>query len=446
MAVTSLDARSATVDLTRPVSLVSCDGHIGPRMSDMRDYCPHDRLEEYDEFASQVDEMGKQYAALQPEATMTSPEALARAEQSARMRATEGAHDMHARVRDMDTDGIVAEFVFHGVQDLRPVPWVGLAGFTLGELVDPATRDLGGVGMRIYNEWLADACSLAPERFVAAVLLPLWDIDLAIDELRWAREHGLRAVNFPSPRRGLRFYDEPEWEPFWSACEDLDMPLLTHAGALDREDSYSTGRHAPLLQSTELGGWPSRRALGRMIFSGVFERHPRLKLGMVEQNHHWWTATIDEYDSAYQSSAWAVEDIIPRLPSEYLAQNVFIGASFMAPFEAKAAVAEGYADNVVWGRDYPHVEGTWQPAVDGDDRNMTLASLRYCYADVDPAHTQAMVSDNAIRILGLDREALEKVADRIGSPTLAQIGQPLDAIPEPGRGGALSFRTRGPWG
>jgi hypothetical protein len=77
---------------------------------------------------------------------------------------------------------------------------------------------------------------------------------------------------------------------------------------------------------------------------------------------------------------------------------------------------------------------------------MTLASLRYCYADIDPTHTQAMVSDNAIRILGLDRDALTMVAERIGSPTLAHIGEPLDAIPEPGRGGALSFRTRGPWG
>jgi predicted TIM-barrel fold metal-dependent hydrolase len=446
MSTTSVQAASGSVDLGAPVPIVSCDGHIGPRMSDMRSYCPKDRLEQYDEFTAQIDEMAKQYAALAPEATMQSPEALARAEQGARMRAVEGAHDMHARIRDMDSDGVVAEIVFHGVQDLRPVPWVGLAGFTLGDLVHPDAMELGRIGMRIYNEWLADACSIEPERHVAAALLPLWDIDLAIKELAWARERGLKAVNFPSPRRGLRFYDEPEWEPFWSACDDLGMPLITHAGALDREDSYSTGKHAPLLQSTELGGWPSRRALGRMIFSGVFERHPNLKLLLVEQNHHWWTATVDEFDSAYLSSGWIISDEVPRPPSAYLHDNVFIGASFMAPFEARAAIDEGYADNVMWGRDYPHVEGTFQPPVEGEDRNMTLASLRYCFADVDPTQARAMLTDNAIRILGLDGDALGKVAERIGSPTLAQIGQPLDAIPEPGRGGALSFRTRGPWG
>jgi predicted TIM-barrel fold metal-dependent hydrolase len=437
---------TAPVDRTKPVPIVSCDGHIGPRMEDMRPYCPRHRLEQFDEFAGQIQEMARQFAALRPEESVDTPEARVHAAQSARMRAAEGAHDMHARIRDMDGDGIVTELIFHGVQDLRPVPWVGLAGFTLGELVDTEARELSHLGMRIFNRWLADAVSIEPERHLAASLLPLWDIDVAVEELVAAREAGLRAVNFPSPRRGLLFYDDPAWEPFWSACEDLDMPLVTHAGALDREDSYSSGIAAPFLQSVELGGWPSRRALGRLVFGGVFERHPRLKLLLVEQNHHWWTATIDEYDSAYLSRRWAVRDQLPRLPSEYMRDHVFIGASFMAPFEAERAVREGYVDNVMWGRDYPHVEGTWQPPVEGDPRNMTLCSLRYCYAAVAPELTRAMLSDNAVRILGLDAGALGKVAERIGSPTLEQISEPLGAIPEPGRGGALAFRTRGPWG
>jgi hypothetical protein len=141
-----------------------------------------------------------------------------------------------------------------------------------------------------------------------------------------------------------------------------------------------------------------------------------------------------------------VRDELPRLPSEYLRDHVFIGASFMAPFEAEAAIREGYVDNVMWGRDYPHVEGTWQPPVDGDDRNMTICSLRYCYSAVAPEHTRAMISDNGMRILGLDKDKLGKVAARIGSPTLEQISEPLDVVPELGRGGALAFRTRGPWG
>jgi predicted TIM-barrel fold metal-dependent hydrolase len=428
------------------VPMVSCDGHIGPRMSDMRGYCPRDRLDQFDEFDGQIGELSKQFAALRPEEGIDAPEARIRMAQAARMRAVEGAHDMHGRIRDMDTDGVVAEVIFHGVQDLRPVPWVGLAGFTLGDLVNTEARELSVAGMRIFNRWLADAVSIEPERHVAAALLPIWDVDLAGHELRWARQAGLKAVNLPSPRRGLLPYDDPAWEPFWSLCEELDVPLMTHAGALDREDSYSNGMAAPFLQMVELGGWPSRRALGRLIFGGVFERHPTLKLLLVEQNHDWWAATVDEYDSAYLSRRWAVQDDLPRLPSEYLRDHVFIGASFMAPFEAETAVAEGYVENVIWGRDYPHAEGTWQPAVDGDNRNMTLCSLRYCYSAIAAEHTRAMISDNGIRVLGLDADALHKVAARIGSPSLEQISEPLDVVPEAGRGGALSFRTRGPWG
>jgi predicted TIM-barrel fold metal-dependent hydrolase len=434
------------IDMTAPVPMVSCDGHIGPRMSDLRPYCPSNRLEEFDAFDSQIAELATQFAALRPEDSSDAPEARVQTEQGARLRAVEGAHDMHARIRDMDADGVVAELIFHGVQDLRPVPWVGLAGFTLGDMVNAEAQELSVVGMRIFNRWLADAVSIEPDRHVAAVLLPIWDVDLAVRELRWARAAGLKAVNLPSPRRGLLPYDDPAWDPFWSACEELDMILATHAGALDREDSYSTGMAAPFLQAIELGGWPSRRALGRLIFGGVFERHPALKLLLVEQNHHWWTATIDEYDSAYLARRWAVRDQLPRLPSEYLRDHVFIGASFMAPFEAEAAVRDGYVDNVMWGRDYPHAEGTWQPRIDDDTRNMTLCSLRYCYSGIAPRHTKAMISDNGMRILGLDRDALAKVADRVGSPTLGQISEPLDVVPESGRGGGLAFRTRGPWG
>jgi predicted TIM-barrel fold metal-dependent hydrolase len=438
--------RAERPDMHEPVPIVSCDGHIGPRMEDLRPYCPAGLMADFDAFGDQVQEMARQFASLRPEESVDEPEARVQAEQAARMRTVAGAHDMRARLDDMDGDGVVAEIIFHGVQDLRPVPWVGLAGFTLGELADARAREGSLAGMRIYNRWLADAASVEPARHVAAALLPIWDVDLAVDEITAARTEGLKAVNLPAPRRGLRFYDDRAWDPLWSACEDLDMPLLTHAGALDREDSASTGIAAPFLQAVELGGWPSRRALARLIFGGVFERHPRLKLVLVEQNNSWWTATVDEYDSAYLARRWAVKKEVPRLPSEYMRDHVFIGASFMAPFEAARAVREGYADNVLWGRDYPHVEGTWQPPSGDDPRNMTLCSLRYCFSAIAPDRTKAMLSDNAIAVLGLDADALAAVAHRIGSPTLEAITEPLDAIPEPGRGGALAFRTRGPWG
>jgi hypothetical protein len=144
-----------------------------------------------------------------------------------------------------------------------------------------------------------------------------------------------------------------------------------------------------------------------------------------------------------------MKEFCPRRPSEYLASNVFIGASFLAPFEAQQAVGEGYAENVTWGRDFPHPEGTWKPTSD-DETPMTRRQLRYAFSDIAPEYVKLMPGDNAIGACGLDGEVLAKVAERIGAPTFAELATPVDEIPSdpqapaPG-GGFLAFRRFGPW-
>ena len=86
--------------------------------------------------------------------------------------------------------------LFHGSQNGEPIPFiisdpsVGMATMERRYDVD---FELAGVGRHIYNEWLADFCSVQPERHVGLAHLPMWDIDAAVKEATWAREHGLRA-------------------------------------------------------------------------------------------------------------------------------------------------------------------------------------------------------------------------------------------------------------
>jgi hypothetical protein len=169
-------------------------------------------------------------------------------------------------------------------------------------------------------------------------------------------------------------------------------------------------------------------------------------LVLAEQMDDWWPTTVRELDSAYKTNGWMIRDYVPRLPSEYLRDHVLIGASFQAPFEAEAAVREGYVDNVMWGRDYPHIEGTWQYQEPGEAENMTRLSLRNTYSAIDPTDVRKMVSENGIRIYDLDREKLQAVAAEIGAPTLEELSYPIDAPPELGLGGVMAFRTMGPWG
>jgi predicted TIM-barrel fold metal-dependent hydrolase len=198
------------------------------------------------------------------------------------------------------------------------------------------------------------------------------------------------------------------------------------------------------MMQIERSGWLSRRALPRLLFAGVFERHPRLRYVLTEQNGEWWAATMREYDSAYVAYRWQFAEQVPKKPSEYCATNVYIGGSYIAPFEVEMAVRDGYAANVMWGSDYPHAEGTYQWSEHAAGETSTHQALRYAFADADPAVTRAMLGATAVECFGFDSTALRRVADRIAAPTLAELAVPLEQIPE--WTASKAFRTVGPFG
>ena len=140
----------------------------------------------------------------------------------------------------MDRDGVAADVMFAGGQNGEVLPFLGL-GLSVGP--DRTTSEEQSAGCTIFNRWLADFVSVAPERHVAVMQIPIWNLDDAIDEMRSGRESGLKAVNLPAPRRMFPIYNDPIYEPFWSAWRELDLPLLCHA----------SGGEAPLER-------PARRA------------------------------------------------------------------------------------------------------------------------------------------------------------------------------------------
>jgi hypothetical protein len=118
---------------------------------------------------------------------------------------------------------------------------------------------------------------------------------------------------------------------------------------------------------------------------------------------------------------------------------VFVGASFLSPAEAAGAVHDGYADRLMWGADYPHMEGTFQRGTPGH----TLASLRFALAGLERDTVEAIVGGTAIDVYGFDRQALQDVARDLGAPTFEAISSPLDAVPA--GASSFAFRTHGPW-
>jgi predicted TIM-barrel fold metal-dependent hydrolase len=416
---------------TEKLVVVSSDTHIGPRLKeDLRHYCPARARADFDELVA-TREAAAANAAGGSLAFGAHPNTR-----------TAGHHDMHARLRDMDHDGVAAEVIFHGSQNGEPMPF--LPPLLGNNATFDFDRDLAADGVRIYNRWLADACSVEPERHVGLAHVPMWDIDAATREVEWAATAGLRGVNFPAPRHGVYLeYNDRAWEPFWSACESHGMTLATHVGVAS--PGRASGPESLALTSIEDGGYFARRAIWWMIFGGVFERHPRLKLVITESPGEWWAYTMVELDSTWLSQAeWntALREQVPRRPSEYCEANVFVGASFLAPFEAATAVEHGYASQLLWGSDYPHLEGTWQYR-DDDAEPVTRAAQRNTFCALPADATRAILGRNALRVYGLDEAALTRVAARIAAPTIDELAQPIDRVPA--GASPTAFRTFGAW-
>ncbi len=405
--------------------VVSGDAHAGPSLEgDLRPYCPRTHLSEFDDFVRAVKE--------QTIAEMNTPDAGADDgtrpalwhEAVAHTRACRGQSDPVARLSDMDAQGIAAEVIFAGGMNGEVLPWIGNRFWAGG--LSASTPEQRALGSHIWNQWLADYVAAAPERLIGVMQVPIWDIDAAIAEVEWGREHGLRAVNLPAPIAERASYNEDFYEPFWAACEALNVPFVTHSAGGERPLG-SAGHGAASIHLMEVY-WLSRRGLWQLILGGVFERHPGLRLALAEQGLSWVPEALRELDSIAVSPNRSYFDAPPKMPSEYFASNCLIARSFMAPYEVALRHEVGLA-NTTWGSDYPHVEGTWP---------RTHLALRNTFAGVPEDEVRVILGDNGVRFYDLDPAALQPIADRIG-PTPEDLGRALEPDEVPAFRG-LAFR------
>lgn len=430
--------------------IMTCDTHIGPRMvEDLRPHCPQKYLTEFDAFVEELQPVQEWWkGAGVPDAD--SP----------------GHYDSAARQAVIDGDKVAAEVLFQFSFNGELIPFV--PSFLHSD--SPSNLELAHVGQHIYNAWLADFCNALPGRRVGLAHIPLWDIEASVKEVEWAAAAGLRGVNFPGMRESVVPYDDPSYEPLWAACAANDMPLTTHSGA----NSPSSMSNQSVLM-LEVGGSLSRRAIHRMIFNKAFDRHPNLKLVMTEQNGSWQKALMDEMDSVYRATVrhnsspdtgaltrnaakgktvtdpknwkgYAVnmkrQEPLDRYPSEYFGTNIFVGASFMAHFEALAAIEHGFSDAMMWGSDYPHPEGTRNMNDTDFETSQQFRSMRMTFEGLPEDEVRAMAGLNGIRCYGLDAKQLAGVAESLGAPTPAQLAEPPVGILHGSDGtGGHAFRT-----
>ena len=438
---------NATTD-ERRVMVFSSDNHVGPRLKeDLRQYCPEKYLSDFDDYAnSPVGDAVRNRVINEP--------AYSDAYIHGRERnlATAGHYDPTAFVRDLDHEGISGAVIFHQSLNGQPFPLDVTNSFGQG-IPSAETREIAGIGRQIYNRWLADFCSVAPERMVGLAQLPFWDIDAAIAELEWCADHGLNGVNFPAPgASGMVQPSDEAMDPFFSAAAALGMTLTTHIGAAPPQPEGPRAGLEQGLTNMSFGlvdtlAWGLRTAYMLCMF-GVFEKHPDLKLVITEIPGVSWSGVARNMDSVHFTPVRSQgREVLPRPPSEYLASNVWLGSSFQSRQEAIDAIECGAADRFIWGSDYPHPEGTFSYTEDPARGAMSPIALASTYHDLPHDAIRMMAGENALRAYPrLDGAALAQVAERVGL-TIEEIATEPDLSLHPfiEDTGTLAFRTYGAW-
>jgi predicted TIM-barrel fold metal-dependent hydrolase len=244
---------------------------------------------------------------------------------------------------------------------------------------------------RAYNDWARDFCATAPDRLVAPAILPQMDVAASLAELRRALgELGLRgAMLRPNPIGG-RTLDDPSFEPLWTLIEESDVPLVLHEGTtqdvpqvgLDRFDNF-------MMRHMVTHPFEQQMAILGLICGGVLERHPGLRVLLVEAGVGWVPYWLERMD--HHAEKWGFASLrLPRAPSEYFARQCYVSADAeeeLLPFVV-SAIGD---DNVCFSTDYPHPDHAFEGVV------ARLAER----TDLSQESKRKVLGGNGARLLGL---------------------------------------------
>jgi predicted TIM-barrel fold metal-dependent hydrolase len=260
-----------------------------------------------------------------------------------------GARDAAARLLDLDKEGIWGEVIF---------PSLGMwsSSFRTPEVLREA--------LKVSNDWAIDAIMKVSPRLVPTAQVSTLEIQDAVDELQRCAGLGYRAVFMPTTPHPMQDdYNRDSWEPFWAAAEETGTVLAFHIGT-DPVDLSSgqtigvayKGPGGAILNYTETT-FSGQRATMKLVASGALDRHPNLRVLISEGGATWVPFLGDRMTEGYRQHAAAVRPKLTRTPKEILYSQVY--ASFQHDESAvQAMMAMGY-DKVMFGSDYPHMEGTF---------------------------------------------------------------------------------------
>jgi len=292
-----------------------------------------------------------------------------------------GATDLDQRLSDMDKEGIDVQVLFGGLS-------IGVSTFDdHGFAADFA---------RTYNDWLlAQVCGHAPERLKGVAIVPIQAMDRAVDELARVQRLGAVAVTIPPVLDEHRNLDHPTVMPFFEAAADLNLAVCIHS---------APGMHVPLPAAGRFSNYAQvhclsfpvdqMTALTALVFGGVLDRFPHLRVGFMESGIGWVPYFVHRMHEHFEK----LPSLLPQLttdPRDLVAR----GQCFFS-FEAEEPMLGPCVDELgigpwVYASDYPHWDSDFPGTVDE-------CRSKCAGADLTADETALLLGNNARRLYGLE--------------------------------------------
>ena len=288
--------------------------------------------------------------------------------------------DPKARVGDQNRDGVAAEIIY---------PTVGMM------LCNHSDFDYKKACFDAYNRWIAEYCSENPARLLGCGQTAMRTPAEGIQDLKSMRELGLRGVMMPGDP-AQEDYDSEIYNPFWEAAIEMQMPVSFHI--LTTRNAHTRGPRINTFLSIIRG---NQDIMGTLIFGGVFERYPELKVVCVEADAGWVPHYLYRMDHAYKRHRnWLAPGIsLSKMPSEYFSENIY--TTFQDDWVAFRTANEMNWRRLMWANDFPHSDSTWPWS-----REILAEQVK----SLTPEQTHAILCGNVADLYNIDVSTLEAVA------------------------------------
>ena len=296
-----------------------------------------------------------------------------------------GFYDPKARLADMDRNWTESSLCFP--------TFPRFCGQTFYEAKD---RELGLACVIAYNDWMVEEwCGDSDGRLIPLCLIPLWDAELAAQEVRRNAARGVRAVAFSETpaHLGLPSIHDPGrfWDPFFNACAETGTAICMHIGSSSRIPTTSVD--APPATLLSIVSTNAMGSLADWLFSGNLVRFPRLKIAFSESQIGWIPFLLERCDNIWSRlRSWGDDpERIPEPPSSYYYRQVF--GCFFDDHTGLEMIDRVGENNIMFETDYPHSDGTWPNSRESIEKLVSRLSA---------STTHKILRGNAIKLLSLN--------------------------------------------